>query len=74
MSTAQIIFEQYQILPKRVKKELFDMISQENDEYIQVNMSSLVEGLKGLKSVREGKIKSTPARDFLLEIKHSDEF
>lgn len=50
------------------------MISQENDEYIQVNMSSLVEGLKELKSIREGKIKSTPARDFLLEMKHSDEF
>ena len=73
MSTAQIIFEQYQILPKRVKKELFGMISQENDEYVQVNMSSLVKGLKELKLVRKGEMKSTPVQDFLLEMKHSDE-
>jgi hypothetical protein len=73
MSTAQIIFEQYQILPKRVKKELFGMISKEHDDYVQVNLSSLLIGLKELKSVREGKMKSTPARDFLLEMEQSDE-
>jgi hypothetical protein len=73
MSTAQIIFEQYQILPKRVKKELFGMISKEHDDYVQVNLSSLITGLKELKSVREGKMKSTPARDFLLEMEQSDE-
>ena len=73
MSTAQIIFEQYQILPKRVKKELFGMISKEYDEFVQVNVLSLIEGLKELKSVRQGKIKSTPAREFLLELEQSDE-
>ena len=73
MSTAQIIFEQYQILPKRVKKELFGMISKEYDEFVQVDVLSLIEGLKELKSVRKGKIKSTPAREFLLELEQSDE-
>jgi hypothetical protein len=72
MSTAQIIFEQYQILPKRVKKELFGMISKEHDDYVQVNLSSLITGLEELKLVREGKKKSTPARDFLLEMEQSD--
>ena len=74
MSTAQIIFEQYQILPKRVKKELFGMISKEYDDYVQVNVLSLITGLEELKSVREGKTKSTPARDFLLEMEQSNEF
>lgn len=73
MSTAQIIFEQYRVLPKRVKKELFGMISKEYDEFVQVNVFSLIEGLKELKSVRQGKIKSTPAREFLLELEQSDE-
>lgn len=73
MSTAQIIFKQYQILPKRVKKELFGMISKENDDYVQVNVSSLIAGLQELKLVREGKAKSTSARDFLLELEQSDE-
>ena len=68
MSTAQIIFEQYQILPKRVKKELFGMISKEHEEFVQVNVLSLIEGLKELKSVRQGKNKSTSAREFLLEL------
>lgn len=73
MSTAQIIFKQYQILPKRVKKELFGMISKENDDYVQVDVSSLIAGLQELKLVREGKVKSTSARDFLLELEQSDE-
>lgn len=74
MSTAQIIFEQYQILPKRVKKELFGMISKEHDDYVQVNVSSLITGLKELKSIREGKLKSTSAREFLHEMEQSNEF
>jgi hypothetical protein len=73
MSTAQIIFEQYQVLPQKIKKELFGMISKEYDDYVQVNLSSLLIGLKELKSVREGKMKSTLARDFLLEMEQSDE-
>ena len=49
------------------------MISKEYDEFVQVNVLSLKEGLKELKSVSQGKIKSTPAHEFLLKLEQFDE-
>lgn len=69
MSTAQIIYEQYKVLPTKVKKELIELINQNNDEYVQVCLPSLISGLEELKLVREGKLEASSFDDFLKEFK-----
>jgi hypothetical protein len=69
MSTAQIIYEQYKVLPVRVKNELIALINKDNDEYVQVCLPSLVEGLKELKQVLDGKKQGRDAREFLNELR-----
>ena len=63
MSTAQIIYEQYKVLPKRIQKELKALIIKEDNQGEQplTLMREIEEGLKEVKLVKEGKI---PARTF----------
>jgi len=70
MSTAQIIYEQYKVLPKKVKNELIELINKDNDEYVQVCLPELIEGLKELKSVLHGKKSARPVRELLKELGH----
>lgn len=60
MSTAQVIYEQYKILPKRIKEELKSLIISENDQPLSL-MQEIEEGLKEVKLMREGKV---PTRTF----------
>lgn len=69
MNTAQIIYEQYKILPKKVKNELIELINKDNDEYVQVCLPSLIAGLKELKLIGEGKLTASSFDDFLKELK-----
>ncbi len=69
MNTAQIIYEQYKVLPAKVKNELVALINKDNDEYVQVCLSSLVEGLQDLKQVLDGKKQGRDAREFLSELR-----
>ena len=62
MGTAQIIYEQYKVLPKRIQEELKALIIKEdNQEQSLTLMQEIEEGLKEVKLVKEGKI---PARTF----------
>ena len=61
MSTAQIIYEQYKVLPKRVQKELKALIISENEEESQPLIAQIEQGLKEVKLIREGKL---PRRTF----------
>lgn len=70
MITAQIIYEQYKVLPKKARNELIELINKDNDEYVQVNLPSLIEGLKELKLVHSGKLKARPVSDLLKELGH----
>jgi hypothetical protein len=70
MSTAQIIYEQYKILPKKVKNELIELINKDNDEYVQVSLPHLIEGLKELKLVLDGKAKARQVSELLKELGH----
>ncbi len=70
MSTAEIIYEQYKVLPKKVKNELLELINKDNDEYVQISLPNLMEGLKELKLVLNGKAKARSARELLNELKH----
>lgn len=60
MNTAQIIYEQYKVLPKRVQKQLKALIISEKEQSLTA-MQEIEEGLKEVKLMREGKI---PARSF----------
>ncbi len=62
MSTAQIIYEQYKVLPKRVRQELKALIvSEEKTEKPLSLMEEIEESLKQVKLIREGKL---PRRTF----------
>jgi len=70
VSTAQIIYEQYKVLPQKVKNELIELINKDNDEYVQLCLPELIEGLKELKLVFDGKVKARPVSELLKELGH----
>lgn len=70
MNTAQGFYEVYKALPKNVQKEVIDLITHDNDEYIQICVPALVEGLTELKNIKEGKSKSRPVAELLKELKN----
>lgn len=56
MTTAQIIYEQYKVLPKRVRNELKKLIVSEKEEEKPLSlMDELEESLKQVKEMRDGK-------------------
>lgn len=62
MSTAQIIYEQYKVLPKRVRQELKSLIvSEEKVEKPLSLMEEIEESMKQVKLMQEGKM---PRRTF----------
>ena len=66
MSTAQIIYEQYKVLPKRVQRELKALIISENEAEQPVSlMEEIEESLKQVKLIREGKMPRKKMRDVL---------
>lgn len=67
MSTAQIIYEQYKVLPKRVQRELKKLINSEQETEKPLSlMEEIEEGLKQVKLIREGKLPRRNIRDLLL--------
>ena len=66
MSTAQIIYEQYKVLPKRVRQELKKLIiSEEEDENPLLLMEEIELSLKQAKLIQEGKLPKKNMRDIL---------
>jgi hypothetical protein len=63
MTTAQIIYEQYKVLPKRVRQELKSLIISEEVEKPFSLMEEIEESLKQVKLIREGKLPRKNARD-----------
>lgn len=62
MTTAQIIYEQYKVLPKRVRQELKSLIVSEEEAEVPFSlMDDIKQGLNEVKLIREGKL---PRRTF----------
>jgi hypothetical protein len=61
MSTAQIIYEQYKVLPKRVRQELKSLIIKEDQEESQPLLAQIAQGLTEVRLIQEGKL---PRRTF----------
>jgi hypothetical protein len=55
MSTAQIIYEQYKVLPKKLQNELKSLIISENEEETVPLIEQVAKGLREVKLIREGK-------------------
>jgi hypothetical protein len=68
MSIAQILFEQYKVLPKKVKTQLKTLIDSEDKEKIDISLPALKEAIREVKSLHEGKAKTSNAREFLAEL------
>lgn len=72
MSTAQIICEQYKVLPKRVREELKALIvNEDNQEQPLTLMQEIEEGLKEVKLMKEGKIPTRTFADLKKEIRNA---
>ncbi len=66
MSTAQIIYEQYKVLPKRVRQELKALIiTEEEAEKPYSLMEEIEQSLKQVKLIQEGKLPKKNMRDVL---------
>lgn len=66
MSTAQIIYEQYKVLPKRVRQELKALIVSEEEMEKPVSlMEEIEESMKQVKLIRDGKMPKKNMRDVL---------
>ena len=59
MSTAQIIYEQYKVLPKRIRQELKKLIISEEES--QPLLAQIEQGIKEVKLIRAGEL---PRRAF----------
>lgn len=68
MSTAQILFKQYQALPPRIRRELKELIDEEEEDNVPV-IEQIREGMKEIKLIRQGKLKAKSADDFLAELR-----
>ena len=68
MSTAQIIYEQYKVLPKKVQNELKSLINSENDEENVRLIEQVTQGLREVKLIREGKLPRKTFQELKREI------
>ncbi|QMW00432.1 hypothetical protein [Spirosoma foliorum] len=73
MSTAQIIYEQYKVLPKRVRQELKKLIISEDEEEKPLSlMEEIEESLKQVKLIRDGKLPRRTFADLKQEMKDGE--
>ena len=68
MSTAQILFEQYKVLPPRIKRELKTLINQEAEEEKVPLREQIRQGMKEIRLVKEGKLQAQTLSELLKEM------
>lgn len=82
MTTAQVLFQQYQVLPKRIRQELKQLIDEaekppvdddedddENGDTIRISMKALRDSIREVKLLKAGKQKGRPIEELLAELK-----
>ncbi len=68
MSTAQIIYEQYKVLPKKVQNELIALINKNNDEKNVRLIEQVTQGLREVKLIRKRKLPRKTFQELKREI------
>ncbi len=67
MRTAQILFEQYKVLPPRIRRELKALIDEDEREEKVPLIEQIREGMQEIRLIKQGKVKTKSARAFLAE-------
>jgi hypothetical protein len=68
MRTAQILFEQYKVLPPRVRRELKELIDEdEADEKVPL-IEQIREGMNEIRLIKQGKLQAKTLDEVLKEI------
>ena len=71
MNTAKIIFEQYKVLPKKVRQELKALIiSEDEPEAANSLMAEIEQSLEEIKAMKDGKIPSRTYAEFRKEMEN----
>ena len=68
MSTAQILFEQYKVLPPHIKRELKTLINQEAEEEKVPLREQIRQGMKEIRLIKEGKLQAQTLSELLKEM------
>lgn len=73
MNTARIIYEQYKVLPKKVRKELKALIISEDDTDTSMSLLAQIErGLEEVKAMQEGKIPVRTLEDMQRDLRNGE--
>ncbi len=67
MSTAQVLYQQYKVLPKGIQKELKTLIISEDEEKTPL-IEQIAQGLREVKLIREGKLPRKTFQDLKREM------
>jgi hypothetical protein len=69
MSTAQILFEQYKVLPPRIRRELKELIDEDEQNEKVPLIEQIREGMQEIRLIKQGKIKPKSFDQLLEEIR-----
>ena len=58
MNTAQILFEQYKVLPKKIQKELKTLIENDDVECVAVSLPAFKKVIRKVKLLKKDKIEA----------------
>lgn len=83
MTIAQVLFQQYQVLSKRIRQELKELIIEaekppvdeddnDNGDTIRISMKALKESIREVKLLKSGKQKGRPIEELLAELKREE--
>ncbi len=73
MTTAQIIYEQYKVLPKPIRQELKLLINSEDETETSFSlMDDIEQGLNEVKLIREGKLPRRTFADLKREMNNAE--
>lgn len=69
MTTAQVLFEQYKVLPPRIRHELKELINDDDDDEKVPLREQIRQGMKEIRLIKDGKLKAKSADEFLAELR-----
>ncbi|PLK44665.1 hypothetical protein [Emticicia sp. TH156] len=71
MSVAEILYEQYKVLPENIQKELKALINGK-DESVSVSIKALKGAVKEVKKLKEGKTQGRPISELFMELENEN--
>lgn len=69
MTTAQVLFEQYKVLPPRIRHELKELINEDDEDEKVPLREQIRQGMKEIRLIKDGKLKAKTLGELLQEIK-----